>query len=126
MAYTPDESSTGMSPTTAAGLAVVLTFFGALYFLIAERRSRFVKLYAHQSLRVTYVAVLGGLCNLTRFALPLFTTDSPLVMVFQGAAAVLFFLWAVSYIALAVSAFSGKVLALPLIGAGLRKKLGLG
>lgn len=126
MAYTPDESSTGTSPTTAAGLAVVLSFLGALYFLILERRSSFVKLYAHQSLRVTYVAVLAALCYLTERALGFITGDSPLIMVFQGASAVLYFLWAVSYVALAVSAFSGKVLALPLIGAGLKKKLGLG
>jgi hypothetical protein len=125
MAYTPDESSTGMPPTTAAGLASVFSVFGATYFWFAEKRSRFVKLYIHQSLRIFPLAFFGGLLYLAGKGVSVMMSDSPLAMVFEAASALLYLAWLLCLIALSLNAFQGKVLILPMFGAGLKKKLGL-
>ena len=49
MDYTPDSSSTGMQPTVAAGLAVLLGWIGGLVFFLIEKESKFVKFYGIQN-----------------------------------------------------------------------------
>ncbi len=120
MAYTPDESSTGMPPTIAAGLASVLGVIGALVFMFIERSSHFVWLYIHQSLRIFILAFLG---EVLYGAGKLLSDVSGMGL--QAIGGLLLLAYLLCLIALAVNAFQGKVLLLPLFGAGLKKKLGL-
>lgn len=126
MAFTPDESSTGMSPTQAAGLASVLSVLGGLYFIYNERQSKFVKLYATQSIRIFFgVAFIAGIFLVLSKFMGFIAADSPLTMVFEAVSALLYLAFFIMYLALTINAFNGKVLILPVFGAGLKKKLGL-
>lgn len=120
MAYTPDESSTGMPPTVAAGLASVLGVIGALVFTFIERSSHFVWLYIHQSYRIFILAFLGEVL----YGLGSLMGDIS-GMGLQTIGGLLLLAYVICLVALAVNAFQGKVLALPMFGAGLKKKLGL-
>lgn len=124
MAFSPDESSTGMAPTTAAGLASLLSVLGAFYFSIAEKRSKFVKLYVQQSLRIFILAFFGAVMLVAGTVLDLTGADMP-AMLCKAAAAMLYLAWALCLLALTINAFGGKVLILPVFGAGLKKKLDL-
>lgn len=125
MAFTPDESSTGMPPAKAAGLAAVFTVFGGTYFSFTEKKSKFVKLYAAQSIRIFWVAFLGGIFLVLSKAMGFLTSDNPLTMVFEAVSALLYLAFFIMYLTLSINAFGGKVVVLPLFGAGLKKKLGI-
>jgi uncharacterized membrane protein len=125
MAFAPDESSTGMPPAQAAGLAAVLTVFGGMYFAVVEKKSKFVKLYAAQSIRIFGVAFFGGIFLLLSKAMGFLSSDNPLAMVFEAVSALLYLAFFIMYLALSINAFGGKVCVLPVFGAGLKKKLGI-
>lgn len=125
MAFTPDESSTGLPPTVAAGLAAAIPVFGVLYFWIAERNSKFVKLYWMQSLRILGIIFFGTIFLVLSWVMELVTKDNPLTMVCTAIYAVIYLAYFVMLIILAVNAFSGKVYILPVFGAGLKKKFGI-
>ena len=125
MAFTPDESSTGMPPAQAAGLAAVLGVFGGTIFAVIEKKSRFVKLYATQSLRIFSVAFCGIIFLLLSKALGFMSSDNPLTMVCQAVSALFYLAYFIMYLVLSINAFSGKVYVLPVFGAGLKQKLGL-
>ena len=95
MDYTPDKSSTGMEPTVAAGLAVLLGWIGGLIFFLIEKESKFVKFYAFQAL---ILGISGILC-----AIPII-----------GWLYAIFVL--VMWIMSLINAFSGKLFKIPVIG----------
>lgn len=95
MDYTPDKSSTGMEPTVAAGLAVLLGWIGGLIFFLIEKESKFVKFYAFQAL---ILGISGILC-----AIPII-----------GWLYAIFVL--VMWIMCLINAFSGKLFKIPVIG----------
>jgi uncharacterized membrane protein len=120
MAFSPDESSTGLAPTTAAGLAALFGVFGAIFFTFAERKSHFVWLYIHQSYRIFIIAFIGEIT----FGIGKLTPDVA-GMGLQAVGGLLLLAYLLCLLALAVNAFQGKVLALPVFGAGLKRKLKL-
>lgn len=120
MAYTPDASSTGMPPTVAAGLASLLGVIGALVFTFIERSSHFVWLYIHQSFRIFILAFIGEVL----YIIGSLMGDIGGMSV-QAIGGLILLAYFICLIALAVNAFQGKVLVLPVFGAGLKKKLGL-
>lgn len=125
MAFTPDESSTGMPPAQAAGLAAVLGVLGGMYFAYTEKKSKFVKLYATQSIRIFYVAFFGAIFLVLGKAMGFLSSDNPLTMVFEAVSALLYLAFIIMYLTLSINAFGGKVVVLPLFGAGLKKRLGI-
>jgi uncharacterized membrane protein len=125
MAFTPDESSTGMPPVQAAGLVALLGVFGGMIFFFVEKKSRFVKLYITQSLRIFSVAFCGIIFLVLSKALGYVSSDNPLTMIFEAVSALFYLAYFIMYLALLINAFSGKVCFLPLFGAGLKKKLGI-
>jgi uncharacterized membrane protein len=118
MAFSPDESSTGLAPTTAAGLASLFGVFGAIFFTFAERSSHFVWLYIHQSYRIFILAFLGEVI----FGVGKIMGDVG-GMGIQAIGGLLLLAYVICLVTLAVNAFQGKVLALPVFGAGLKRKL---
>lgn len=53
----PDPSSTGLDPTLAALLAYLVGPFTGLFFLLVEKKSRFVRFHAMQS-TITFLALM--------------------------------------------------------------------
>lgn len=104
MDYTPDKSSTGMEPTVAAGLSVLLGWIGGLVFFLIEKESKFVKFYAFQAL---ILGLSGILC-----AIP-----------FLGWLYAIFVL--VMWIMCLINAFGGKIFRIPVIGNLAAKQAGM-
>ena len=98
MSLTPDKSSTGLEPTVAAGLAVLLGWLGGLIFFLIEKDSKFVKFY--------------GIQNVFLF-LPMILSFIP----FVNFIIVLYGLFAfVMWIMCLINAFNGKIFKVPFIG----------
>lgn len=100
----PEPSSTGIDPKTAGLLCYLLGFITGIIFLILEKRSRFVKFHAIQSIAVSVVILV---INMLLGWIP-----------FLGAI-ISFILWPVSvilWIALMMLALQGKAYKLPVVG----------
>ncbi len=115
-------SSTGLEENTAAFLAVLLTWIGALVFYLVEKDSRFVRFYALQelalSVSIVVLAVLSFIASLIGDAL-----HSPVIGL--GASSLCSMIYLIAWIAMLVNAFQGKVWELPLVGRWCRSQAGL-
>lgn len=104
MEFTPDNSSTGLQPTIAAGLAVLLGWIGGLIFFLIEKESKYVKFYGFQSL-------ILGLCFIL----------SPIPIIGWIWGVFIFIMWVMTLI----NAFTGKIFRVPVIGNLAAKQAGL-
>ena len=104
MDYTPDSSSTGMQPTVAAGLAVLLGWIGGLVFFLIEKESKYVKFYGFQNLILCLCFILAPI---------------PFIGWLWGL--FLFVMWVMTLI----NAFSGKIFKVPVIGNIAAKQAGM-
>jgi len=115
MDFTPDKSSTGMEPTLAAGLAVLILpgacWIGGLIFFLMEKESKYVKFYAFQALCLGicyFASVLAVIPVVGWIIVPLWDLF-------------LFVIWIICLI----NAFSGKIFKIPVIGNIAAKQAGM-
>ena len=122
----PERSSVGLSANVAAGIAVLIPYIGGALFLSLEHRSSFVRFYAYQSVWITPVLILAGLAEFAAKAIKFFSPHSPLIMPLGILATLFLVVFAVLYVIMLVSAFSGKLWAIPLgIGAWCKRRAGI-
>lgn len=114
----PALESSGLPPNVAAGLACLFSLIGGIIFLILEKKNRFVRLWAMQSVflgslglaisvvfRVVYF-VFGELPLVGRFLVLLF---SLLHLAFALG-------WFVGYVITVIKAFSNEAWEIPWLG----------
>ncbi|MDO7906648.1 hypothetical protein Q5741_09465 [Paenibacillus sp. JX-17] len=100
----PFKSSTGLNDNVASMLCYLFLFAGALFFLVVEKRSRFVLFHALQSLLAFGVIVAGHvLAGFVPFV-------GPLLASMLSLATILIWLF------LALQALQGKWTTVPWIG----------
>jgi len=123
---TSERSSVGLSANVAAGIAVLFSYISGMIMLSLEHRSSYVRFYAYQSVCATPVLVLSGLAELTAKAMGFLGANDILAMLFDYLGKLLFIAFAVVYVIMLFSAFSGKLWALPLgIGAWCKRRAGI-
>lgn len=114
----PVSPTTGLPRNIAAGLACIFTLVGGIIFLVIERKDRFVRFYAIQSI------LLGGLAILVSLAVAVVTfIFSHIPFVGELLNGVLRFInygfslaWFVVYVVVVVKAFLGKEWLVPYFG----------
>ena len=115
-------STTGLSDNVAGALAYVLTPFTAIFFLVMEKESRFVRFHAMQSLLVGVALIL------VNFVLRIFHAVLEAIpfigwLFSLGLALVVALASLVLWLALMYAAYRGQEWELPWIGAEARKLL---
>jgi uncharacterized membrane protein len=115
-------STTGLADNVAGALAYVLTPFTAIFFLVMEKESRFVRFHAMQSLLVGVALIIVNFAlNVLDAILLRIPILGWLVSVGLGLAVLLASL--VLWLALMYAAYRGQEWELPWIGAEARKLL---
>jgi uncharacterized membrane protein len=116
--------TTGLPRNIAAGLASIFPLVGGVVFLVLERRDRFVRFYAVQSILLGAVAVMVWmsieLVNFIFSHIPLI--GGFLGMVMGGANRVFSLAWFVVYVVVIVKAFMGKEWEIPYLGQVARRQ----
>jgi uncharacterized membrane protein len=114
-------STTGLAPNVAAGLAVLFHWVGGLIVFLVEKDSAYAKFYALQSmaLDVSYIAAcfLAFILSVTAHIIRLPFT----AMLGSGVFGVVFFVF---WLILVINAFQGKVFELPIVGKWCRSQSG--
>lgn len=121
----PTPDTTGLAPNIAAGIACVFTIVGGVVFLVLEKKDKFVRFWAMQSV------FLGGLALavtvLVRIAYAVFDfipLVGKLLMALAWVANLLFGLaWFIVYVICVVKAFSRQEWEIPWLGKLARKQL---
>lgn len=119
------DTSTGLAPNVAAGLACVLTLVTGIIFLVIEQRNRFVRFWAMQAVvfgAAWFVAsivltVVGAVFS----HIPLLNIVVGLLMVLLNLA--LFVGAMLIYIVMLVKAFGGQEWEVPVLGKIARQQL---
>ena len=110
--------TTGLPRNIAAGLSNIFPLIGGVVFLVLERRDRFVRFYAVQSILLGAIAVLVWisieLVNFIFSHIPLI--GGFLGMVMGGAYRLFALAWFVVYVVAIVKAFMGKEWPIPYLG----------
>ncbi|MEK3884271.1 DUF4870 domain-containing protein [Paenibacillus sp. PL2-23] len=106
----PDPSSTGLDPKVAGLLCYLFGFITGIVFLMLEKKSRFVKFHALQSIVISVVLIVA---SLILGSLPLIGWLFALIL-----SPLSFLLW----IALMLLALQGRMYKLPLIGDWIEKQ----
>ena len=116
-------SSTGLADNLAGALAYVLGPISAIFFLVVEKQSRFVRFHAMQSLLVGVVLII---VNFALNVLDAVLLRIPLIgwLFSLGLALVVSLASLVLWLALMYAAFRGQEWELPWIGQEARKLLG--
>ena len=122
----PAPESTGLPRHIAAGIACIFTLIGGIVFLILEKKDRFVRFYAMQSV------FLGGLLlavsilmRVMAFLFQFIPFLGKLLMLALWVLHVVFSVaWLVAYVVQIVKAFSNKEWEIPYLGPLARKQLG--
>lgn len=111
----PVPGSTGLAPNIAAGLAALFTLLGGIIFLLIEKRDRYVRFWAMQS--VLFGLVWFAFQILTEIVYFIFRGPIHFVATIWGV-----FAWLIGvaflivYIVMIVQAFSGKEWEIPVLG----------
>jgi uncharacterized membrane protein len=127
---TPDQNppaaeTTGLAPNIAAGIACLFTIVGGIVFLVLEKKDKFVRFWAMQSLFLgglaLAVSIVTKVATLVFHFIPWVGT---LLIVVIGLANLVFGIgWFVLYVISAVKAFSGQEWEIPYLGKLARKQL---
>jgi uncharacterized membrane protein len=118
--------ATGLPRNVAAGLASIFILVGGVVFLVLERKDRFVRFYAVQSILLGVVALMVSVAGeVVRFIF----SHIPLIGgVLNGGlwliSAAFSLAWFVVYVVLIVKAFTGKEWEIPYLGHIARKQTG--
>lgn len=108
----PDPSSTGLDPKVAGLLCYLLGFISGIVFLALEKKSRFVKFHALQSIAICVILIV---INLILGFIPVIGWLVSIILTPLS-----FILW----IALMLLALQGKMFKLPLIGDWVEQQAG--
>ncbi len=127
---TPDQNppaaeTTGLAPNIAAGIACLFTIVGGIVFLVLEKKDKFVRFWAMQSLFLgglaLAVSIVTKVATLVFHFIPWVGT---LLIVVIGLANLVFGIgWFVLYVISVVKAFSGQEWEIPYLGKLARKQL---
>lgn len=121
----PGEATTGLAPNVAAGLACLFSIVGGVVFLVLEKKDKFVRFWAMQS--VFFGGLLLGVSIFVRIALLVFDFIpwiGKLLMFVTGIANMIFGLASlIVYIICVVKAFSKQEWEIPWLGKLARKQL---
>ncbi|MHA3770287.1 DUF4870 domain-containing protein [Verrucomicrobiota bacterium sgz303538] len=120
----PVSDVTGLPRNIAAGLACIFTLIGGIVFLVLERKDRFVRFYAVQSILLGVVALMvsvaGAVVEFIFSHIPLIggLLNGALWIVKGGFSLA----WFVVYVVVIVKAFTGKEWEIPYLGQIARKQ----
>ena len=127
---TPDQNppaaeTTGLAPNIAAGIACLFTIVGGIVCLVLEKKDKFVRFWAMQSLFLgglaLAVSIVTKVATLVFHFIPWVGT---LLIVVIGLANLVFGIgWFVLYVITLVKAFSGQEWEIPYLGKLARKQL---
>jgi len=121
----PPIETTGLQPNVAAGLASIFTLVGGIVFLILEKRDKYVRFYAMQSVflggAIVAASIVTQIVALIFSHLPLIGWLIALLvgMLFW----VLWLGWFVVYLITIIKAFSNQEWEIPVLGPLARKQL---
>lgn len=115
-------SSTGLEENTAAGLAVVTTWIGALVFYLLEKESRFVRFYALQEMALSVGIVALGIIGIVSSIIGALIK---LPLLGLGINSLTSAVYLICWVIMIVNAFQGKVWELPILGQWCRRQAGL-
>ncbi|RYD85536.1 MAG: hypothetical protein EOP84_02195 [Verrucomicrobiaceae bacterium] len=122
----PISEATGLPRNVAAGLACIFILVGGIVFLVLERKDRFVRFYAVQSILLGSIALLVSIA--TEVVQFIFSQIPLLGKLLNGGLWLLngaFFLTVfVIYVVLIIKAFMGKEWEIPYLGRIARKQTG--
>ena len=111
------ESSTGMSPNVAGLLCYVAHWITGIIFVVLEKKSRFVKFHAWQSIMTFGVLFVAWLVLSPLLGTIGALTLSPGLIIFAGVMNVILWVLMVGlWIALMILAYQGKMWKVPLAG----------
>jgi uncharacterized membrane protein len=121
----PAQDGTGLQPNVAAGLACIFLLLGGIIFLVLEKKDKYVRFYAMQSV------FLGGLnfafyifVRIAGFILAQIPVIGKIVLLLLGLLSAVVGLGVlVLWVILIIKAFSGKEWEIPYLGALARKQL---
>ncbi len=121
----PGPDSTGLAPNVAAALAFLFIFVGGIVFLVLERRDKFVRFWAMQSIFFGGLAVAVWIVTVVAsFIFGVIPWVGVLLVGVVWIANLVFGIgWLVGYLIGAVKAFSGQEWEIPWIGKLARKQL---
>jgi uncharacterized membrane protein len=129
-AGTPDPNTTapdntGLAPNVAAGLACLFTIVGGIVFLVLEKKDRFVRLWAMQSLFLGGLAIaVSILVAVASVILGFIPWIGPVLIFLIWLANLVFGIgWCVVYVITVAKAFSGKEWEIPWLGKLARRQL---
>ena len=120
----PVSEVTGLPRNIAAGLASIFTLIGGIVFLVLERKDRFVRFYAVQSILLGVVALMvsvaGAVVEFIFSHIPLIggLLNGALWVVKGGFSLA----WFVIYVVMIVKAFTGKEWEIPYLGQVARRQ----
>jgi uncharacterized membrane protein len=117
MVQDPNQSSFGLAPNVAAGLASFFTWLGGLIILLGKPPQQWVRFVAVQSivLFVFYIVAIIALTVIsTMLAIAHLGAVSLLLGLVQLAVGIAYF---IAWLMMTINAFQGKALRLPIVAA---------
>lgn len=118
-------NTTGLAPNIAAGIATLFTIVGGIVFLVLEKKDRFVRFWAMQSVFLGGLAlavpIVVRIANLVFDFIPF---AGKMMMVVLGLANMIFGVaWFIVYVICVVKAFSRQEWEIPVLGKLARQHL---
>lgn len=121
----PMNAGTGLQPNVAAGLASIFTLIGGIVFLVLEKRDKFVRFYAMQSVFLGGAMVAASV--VTQIVAIVFSHLPIIGWLIALLFGLLFWLlwlgWFVVYVITIIKAFSNQEWEIPFLGPLARKQL---
>jgi uncharacterized membrane protein len=120
-----EPGTSGLEPKIAAGICCIFPIVGSIIFLVLEKKDKFVRFWAMQSLLLGAMAfVVGILLTIAQVILGHMPFVGGLMTILLGAAYWIFRLgWLVVYIISIVKAFSKQEWEIPFLGKIAREQL---
>ncbi len=121
----PGPAGTGLSPNIAAGLAALFPLVGGIVMLVLEKKDKFVRFWAMQSIFLGGLALaVSVVLQVAGFIFHLLPVVGKLMMLVLWLANLAFSLaWFVAYVVGIVKAFTSKEWEIPWLGQFARKQL---
>ena len=121
----PQPETTGLAPNIAAGLAAVFPLVGGIIFFLLEKKDKFVRFWAMQSMFLGGLALAVSIAmQIAGFVFGFIPVVGKLMGILLGFAHLIFSLaWFVVYVIGIVKAFTGKEWEIPWLGKLARQQL---
>ena len=115
-------TSTGLAPNVAAGLSAIFTLLGGIVFIVLEKKSQFVRLWAMQSIFFGATMMVVGVVASIIGSL-LLKILSLLAILWWLAMLIVYLALGVVWLITIVKAFSGQFWEIPVLGKLAREQL---